>query len=64
MEAALKPAYKCSKTTVIRTIVNGQLECFPRRGEPKSIVVEHDIEDEMVVVQMLVFVAQRGQPGW
>jgi hypothetical protein len=61
MEVALKPADECSKATLIRTIANEQLEGFHRRDELKSIVVEHDIEDEMVVVQMMVNLSQRGQ---
>merc|ERR1712194_17927 len=37
---------QCGKTTLMRAIVNEQLDGFPKRDELKSVFVEHEIEDE------------------
>ena len=56
---------QCGKTTLIRAIVNEQLEGFPKSDELKSIFVEHEIEDEEVGVQDNDFpILSVDKPGW
>jgi len=56
---------QCGKTTLMRAIVNEQLEGFPKRDELKSIFVEHEIEDEEVGVQDDGFpILSVDKPGW
>jgi elongation factor 3 len=56
---------QCGKTTLMRAIVNEQLEGFPKRDELKSIFVEHEIEDEEVDVQDDGFpILSVDKPGW
>jgi len=56
---------QCGKTTLMRAIVNEQLEGFPKRDELKSIFVEHEIEEEEVDVQDDGFpILSVDKPGW
>jgi len=56
---------QCGKTTLMRAIVNEQLEGFPKRDELKSVFVEHEIEDEEVGVQDDGFpILSVDKPGW
>merc|ERR1711881_168207 len=56
---------QCGKTTLMRAIVNEQLEGFPKRDELKSIFVEHEIEEEEVDVQDDGFpIFSVDKPGW
>jgi elongation factor 3 len=56
---------QCGKTTLMRAIVNEQLEGFPKRDELKSIFVEHEIEEEEVGVQDDGFpIFSVDKPGW
>jgi len=56
---------QCGKTTLMRAIVNEQLEGFPKRDELKSVFVEHEIEDEEVDVQDDGFpILSVDKPGW
>jgi len=56
---------QCGKTTLMRAIVNEQLEGFPKRDELKSIFVEHEIEEEEVGVQDDGFpILSVDKPGW
>merc|ERR1719399_1714634 len=56
---------QCGKTTLMRAIVNEQLEGFPKRDELKSIFVEHEIEDEEIGVQDDGFpILSVDKPGW
>merc|ERR1740133_918076 len=56
---------QCGKTTLMRAIVNEQLEGFPKRDELKSIFVEHELEDEEVDVQDDGFpIFSVDKPGW
>merc|ERR1712194_449738 len=56
---------QCGKTTLMRAIVNEQLDGFPKRDELKSVFVEHEIEDEEVGVQDDGFPILSGdKPGW
>jgi len=56
---------QCGKTTLMRAIVNEQLEGFPKRDELKSIFVEHELEDEEVDVQDDGFpILSVDKPGW
>merc|ERR1719420_2134854 len=56
---------QCGKTTLMRAIVNEQLEGFPKRNELKSIFVEHEIEEEEVGVQDDGFpILSVDKPGW
>ena len=53
------------KTTLMRAIVNEQLDGFPKRDELKSAFVEHEIEDEEVGVQDDGFpILSVDKPGW
>ena len=60
---------QCGTTTLSRSIVNKQLEDFPKCDELKSVFVEREIEDEEVGVQddgfpiHLQRVLQVGAPG-
>merc|ERR1712188_217573 len=52
-------------TTLMRAIVNEQLEGFPKRDELKSIFVEHEIPEEEVGVQDDGFpILSVDKPGW
>ena len=42
---------QCGTTTLMRAIVNEQLEGFSKRDELKSVFVEHEIKDEEVGAQ-------------
>merc|ERR1712164_28320 len=56
---------QCGKTTLMRAIVNEQLEGFPKRDELKSIFVEHEIPEEEVGVQDDGFpILSVDKPGW
>merc|ERR1712194_201124 len=56
---------QCGKTTLMRAIVNEQLDGFPKRDELKSVFVEHEIEDEEVGVQDDGFpILSVDKPGW
>merc|ERR1719181_1298148 len=56
---------QCGKTTLMRAIVNEQLEGFPKRDQLKSIFVEHELEDEEVDVQDDGFpILSVDKPGW
>merc|ERR1712023_217806 len=56
---------QCGKTTLMRAIVNEQLEGFPKRDQLKSIFVEHEIEEEEVGVQDDGFpILSVDKPGW
>jgi len=56
---------QCGKTTLMRAIVNEQLEGFPKRDELKSVFVEHELEDEEVGVQDDGFpILSVDKPGW
>merc|ERR1712025_1353342 len=56
---------QCGKTTLMRAIVNEQLEGFPKRTELKSIFVEHEIPEEEVGVQDDGFpILSVDKPGW
>jgi elongation factor 3 len=56
---------QCGKTTLMRAIVNEQLEGFPKRDELKSIFVEHEIPEEEVGVQDDGFpILAVDKPGW
>mmetsp|Transcript_1931 Transcript_1931/g.4905 ORF Transcript_1931/g.4905 Transcript_1931/m.4905 type:complete len:1044 (-) Transcript_1931:196-3327(-) len=56
---------QCGKTTLMRAIVNEQLEGFPKRDELKSVFVEHEIEEEEVGVQDDGFpILSVDKPGW
>merc|ERR1712025_974160 len=56
---------QCGKTTLMRAIVNEQLEGFPKRDELRSIFVEHEIEEEEVGVQDDGFpILSVDKPGW
>jgi len=56
---------QCGKTTLMRAIVNEQLEGFPKRDELKSVFVEHEIEDVEVDVQDDGFpIFSVDKPGW
>merc|ERR1719310_1129438 len=56
---------QCGKTTLMRAIVNEQLEGFPKRAELKSIFVEHEIPEEEVDVQDDGFpILSVDKPGW
>merc|ERR1719450_1370213 len=56
---------QCGKTTLMRAIVNEQLEGFPKRDELKSVFVEHELEDEEVDVQDDGFpILSVDKPGW
>merc|ERR1719486_1434991 len=56
---------QCGKTTLMRAIVNEQLEGFPKRDELKSIFVEHEIPEEEVDVQDDGFpILSVDKPGW
>jgi len=56
---------QCGKTTLMRAIVNEQLDGFPKRDELKCIFVEHEIEEEEVDVQDDGFpILSVDKPGW
>jgi len=56
---------QCGKTTLMRAIVNEQLEGFPKRDELRSIFVEHEIVEEEVDVQDDGFpILSVDKPGW
>merc|ERR1711957_48196 len=56
---------QCGKTTLMRAIVNEQLDGFPKRDELKSVFVEHEIEEEEVGVQDDGFpILSVDKPGW
>merc|ERR1712057_70447 len=56
---------QCGKTTLMRAIVNEQLEGFPKRDELKRIFVEHEIPEEEVGVQDDGFpILSVDKPGW
>jgi elongation factor 3 len=38
----------CGKTTLMRTIANEQIEGFPKRGELRTVFVEHEIQEREV----------------
>merc|ERR1712086_1146950 len=54
---------QCGKTTLMRAIVNEQLDGFPKRDELKSVFVEHEIKVDEETVKELMKNTGFGYPG-
>lgn len=56
MRYGLCGANGCGKSTLMKAIVNGQVEGFPPPEELKTVYVEHDIQGDQAVVSVEEFV--------
>ena len=51
----------CGKSTLMRSIANGQVKEFPPQDELKTVYVEHDIDAEETQQSVLTFVSNDAQ---